>query len=372
MGRVALLVVALALTACSRPPVFLGARMPAGCTGEAAGSERCLGWMIDRILITMSFRPYDDARIAAYVEQVGNRVVRASGDRRTWTFRVLDSTEVQAFAGLSTTVYVNRGALALLRSEAELAAVLGHEIGHVLGGHLKENFEELGKDVGRSRLAESHANRYARDDEIQADEVAVLLLAKAGYDVRAVERMLRAFAATSPTDGDDAADHHPRWTERVARVQALAALHPGGTLEEQRFSTQIASLVVGEDPRGAAVVGAAAVFAHARVAIALPAFQQKFIEQRTIALKVDDRVVIDLRLIEPAIAQRFVAPPSRDTAYELVPAGRQALLITVKGPDAMNLARQMRASVRRPRDEELAQLRPTRIDLDAPRILWLP
>lgn len=373
MGRTELLVLAFALTsACARPPIVLGARMPSGCQGAAASSERCVGWILDRVLITTAFSEYDDADIAAYVAMVGRRLVRASGDRRAWTFRVLDSTEVQAFAGLSTTVYVNRGALALLRSEAELAAVLGHEIGHVLGGHLRENFDELGRDVARSQLAESHATRYARDDEIQADEVAVLLVAKAGYDPRAVERMLRAYAATSPTDGDDATDHHPQWTERVARVQALAALHPGGELGEPRFRSRIANLIVGDDPRAAAVVGSAAVFAHARVAVELPAFEQTIVEQRTIAIKVDARVVVDLRLIDPGVANGFRAPPAHDIAFELVPAGRYLLAISVKGPDAAAVAQRMRRSVRPPRPDELAQLRPRRIDLDAPRVLWLP
>jgi predicted Zn-dependent protease len=346
--------------------------MPAGCQGAAASSERCVGWVLDRVLITTAFSPYDDAGIATYVAMVGRRLVQASGDRRAWTFRVLDSTEVQAFAGLSTTVYVNRGALALLRSEAELAAVLGHEIGHVLGGHLRENFDELGKDLGRSPLAESHATRYARDDEIQADEVAVLLLVRAGYDPRAVERMLRAYAATSPTDGNDAGDHHPRWTERVARVQALAAVHPGGELGEPRFRARIANLIVGDDPRTAAIVGRAAVFAHAGVAVDLPAALQTIVDARTIALMVDARVVVDLRMIDPAIARTFRAPPAHDTAFELVPAGRRVLAISVKGPDAAALAHRMRRSVRPPRPDELAQLRPQRIDLDAPRVLWLP
>ena len=275
MGRVRVLGLALALAliapgCAKRPPMILGARMPASCGGAAASSEDCVGWLLDRLLLTTSFTPYRDPALAAYVARVGQRLVATTGDRRVWTFHVLDATEVQAFSGLATSVYLNRGALALLRDEAELAGVLGHEIGHVLGGHAHEAFEELGKDLARSPLTQSEEVRVARDDELQADETAVLLVSRAGYDPGGVERMLRAYAATSPADGDDPDDHHPGWTERIARVQALAAAHAGGERGEAAFRANVGRLVVGPDPRAGAVVGDAAVFAFAGLAVDLP------------------------------------------------------------------------------------------------------
>jgi hypothetical protein len=376
MGRIRVLGLALgiALSACTKhPPVILGARMPAGCTGDAATSERCIGWILDRLLMTTSFTPYRDRAIAEYVSTVGLRLVAASGDRRPWTFRVLDSTEVQAFAGITTTVYINRGALALLRDESELAGVLGHEIGHIQGGHMHEAFEELGNDVARSTLTDAEQVRAARDDEIQADETAVLLLARSGYDPRGVERMLRAYAATSPDDGDDPNDHHPRWTERIARVQALALQHPGGERGEVAFRTHVATLVVGTDPRTAAMVGDTAVFAHANLAVELPHRGKTSTSDGNLDLELDAKNAIDFRVINAEMAPWFPTQPDKDGAvFQVIVRGNVALAITAMGPDAVPLARALRASVRPPSAAELRAVTPKRVDLDAPRLLWLP
>lgn len=373
MGRLASVVLAVALTACVQRAVVFGERAPVGCAGSRINTEPCIAWVFDRLMLTIASHPYNDAEIAAYVSAVGERLVRASSDRRTWRFHVLDDTTVQAFAGLTTSVYINRGALVLLRSEAELAGVLGHEIGHVLGGHTSETVAGLGRrDVGHTAPFESQTLRYARDDEIQADEVAVLLLARAGYDARAVTTMLRAYAATSPTDGNDPTDNHPAWTERIARVQALAALHPGGELAERRFRERLTGLVVGDDPRVAALLGEVALFAHVGLALDLPAHRKAKLEAGAIDVELDADSILDLRVMNPEMAKLFPKQPSAGTATETIIAGKLALAISVHGPDAARRARELRALVRMPRDSELAQLRPTRVDLEAPRLLWLP
>lgn len=362
MGRVHVLAVALALTACSRtPPTLFGERLPSSCRGLNASVE-CTGWVFDRMLRLMQTR-YADARVAAYVDEIGRRVVRASGDRRTWRFIVLDGTEVQAFAGLGTTVYVHRGALAILRDEAELAAVLAHEVGHVLGNHARENFDEHRRTTVRD----------ARDDELQADELAVLLLARAGYDTRGVERMLRAYAVTSPEDGRDPADQHPPWRERIARVQDLATAYPGGRRDAARFRARLATLVVGRDPRTVSLVGGAAVFAHAGFAVDLPGNQGVELGGSEVVLRLGGDHGVGLRVLDPALARMFPVRPGGDhTAADVVITERAALAIVAHGPRAAALVKQLRARVRSPRPPELASLHPTLADLDAPRMLWLP
>jgi len=374
MGRVPALALVVALTtACTkRPPMILGAPMPPGCSGKAVESERCIGWILDRILIKAAFTPYRDRDVGAYVAEVGRRLVVASGDKRPWTFRVLDGTEVQAFAGMSTVVYIQRGALALLRDESELAGVLGHEIGHVLGGHTHETFEELAKDLATNPMSQSEQVRAARDDEIQADETAVLLAAKAGYDPHGVERMLRAYAATAPDDGQDKDDTHPAWLERVARVQALAAAQPSGERFEARFRAGMASLVVGRDPRNGALVDTAAVFSAANVAVDLPRAARLEIEQSSITAKLDADNVIDLRLVDAHLAPYLAMDKDDDVFTIYTVRGPVALAISSKGVSGHAQAAQLLAAVRAPTSAELARITPARVDLAAPRLLWLP
>src|SRR4029078_1386260 len=79
---------------------------------------------------------YDDQQIAAYVNEVGQRAAKASQrPELTYTFTVLDSDEINAFTTGGGYVYITRGIMNYLNNEAELEAVLGHEIGHVCARH---------------------------------------------------------------------------------------------------------------------------------------------------------------------------------------------------------------------------------------------
>lgn len=372
MGRAAVLAVALALTACAKqPPVVLGARMPAGCT-KASRSERCFGWLFDRILMTFSFRPYRDPQVHAYVASIGARLAAANGDRRRWTFRVLDDDAPQAYAGFNATIYITRGALAVLRDEAELAAVIAHEMGHTIAGHHREAIAEMTRDVGETEIQRWRDLRYARDDEIQADERAVVFLARAGYDAQAVERMLRAVAGRDDEADDDASDdRHPVWRERIARAAAHAAHYHGGERATRRYGARLASLVVGEDTRTAAVLGTAVVFAHANIAFDLPRDAKAFAIRGMVMFVLPGEIVGTAQLIDRALATAITNDDSH-TEVELV--GDRALAITIvkdaKVPHPDAIARALMASHRAPRTDELARLHPLRFDPTRPRVIW--
>jgi predicted Zn-dependent protease len=153
----------IALSACGAAPrhappvIVLGVEVPAQCQRTDSLSvndndfERCMGFAMDRVLMAATFRSYDDAALTAYVTSVGERLVAASGKPIAVTFRVIDDPDPEAFANLGGTIYVARGALARLRDEAELAALLGHEIGHELAGHMREALFELFRGAERSR-----------------------------------------------------------------------------------------------------------------------------------------------------------------------------------------------------------------------------
>lgn len=385
MARALALAVA-GLIACGAAPKtppkstdFLGEQIPKNCRHEEE-TEECVGFWLDGVLRLLGQRTYDDAAIARYVSSVGNRLARAARDHRPWKFRVLDDPEVQAFVILGSTVYIYRGTLAILRSEAELAAVLAHEMGHLRGGHSREKWDELSRSVERSQIEQSMQHKYERDDEIQADETAVLLLVRAGYDPRAVETMLRAIGGTTRYDAEEDPDAvHPWWPERIARTQAAVRasrelMTTGGERGEDRYRTRVASLIVGPDPRRISLLGHTVVFATTNAALDLPPFERSELDEDTLELTFPDGGKVRLMAASSELAQLMAAMAKDDKRVLEVhhENGREAITISVTDtPHAADLARALRGSIREPRPAELARLTPTRVDLSAPRKLWL-
>ncbi len=316
---------------------------------------------VDKVMVTSGqWAEVDDADVRAYVRSVGMRLVRAAGDRREWRFRVVDDPEVQGQASAGTNVYITRGAIARLRDEAELAGLLGHEIGHVLAGHAHDAVVEDMRDL----VVETHDRD--RDDEIQADELSVLLAAKAGYDPRAVETMLRALAAGDPP-GDETSIHPP-WPQRLIRVRALAAQLPaGGERNPAAFASHVKSLVVGDDPRVAVMQGRTIVLARIGMAIDLPPGSTGAVAEGTVVAAVAGSGVI----IKPVTRElaRYTKPerePAKLTIVRLAPTG--AVIIGVVGPDPV--ATLGKLSLRAPRASELAAIHPQLINPWGPRDLF--
>jgi predicted Zn-dependent protease len=163
--------------------------------------ERKLGEQVS-LRLRQEFGVYQDKEIARYVSLVGSVVAQGSS-RPTldWQFIVLDTDGVNAFASPGGLVHITRGALGLIKNEAELAGVLGHEITHVTAKHTvrsiqKNKLVSLGaNEVGGSggltqtvlsRLAEAAYkgvvnNAFDRDDEMESDKTGIALANKAGY-----------------------------------------------------------------------------------------------------------------------------------------------------------------------------------------------
>ncbi len=147
---------------------------------------------------------YHDQEWQAYVDRIGQRLLAATPDAgKKYHFFVLDATSVNAMAFPDAYIFVNRGLIAYLRSEDELAAVIGHEIGHVVGRHAKRSnsMARMGDIAGfigsiltgtgairdLSNTATSTAvSGYRREFELEADELGGEYLAKAGYNPLAI------------------------------------------------------------------------------------------------------------------------------------------------------------------------------------------
>ncbi len=225
---------------------------------------------------------YGDSTVQRYVDSVGQRLGSVSHlPTLTWHFRVLDSPVVNAFAIPGGYIYITRGILAYLASEAQLAGVLGHEIGHVTARHSAQQITRsqiagLGLLVGTlfvsslrpySGLAQQGLGllflKYSRDNESQADELGVGYAAKANYDPREIpptyatlkrigERQgssLPTFLSTHPDPGD-----REIRTSQLAQA-AVAGARRGLTIAAPKYRGHIEGIVFGDDPRAGYFVG---------------------------------------------------------------------------------------------------------------------
>jgi predicted Zn-dependent protease len=193
---------------------------------------------------------YGDEKLARWLNGIG-RSLAASADRPDvpFTFAVLDSPAVNAFSTPSGAVLVTRGLLALANSDADVAGVLGHEIGHVLDRDTAEAappttlqarllgiWARLAEPSGIVRRLAGPDRRFSQNQEFDADALAISLAAAAGYDPRALPQLLERLdkAGVAPT-GQPAGqaftgtfrDSHPLTMERVDRARRLADDRPG-------------------------------------------------------------------------------------------------------------------------------------------------
>lgn len=167
-----------------------------------------------------------------YVRTVGQRVAKGAGLGEKCTFTLVNSDVVNAFAVPGCYIYITRGLLAVVGSEAELASVLGHELGHIVARHAqRQERGSLWRTLGviavsltgserltefAGRAAQFFGLRYSRKQEYEADDLGVNYLRKAGYDVYAAAQMLedlkRQEAFLIATQSRDTARSLPEWT----------------------------------------------------------------------------------------------------------------------------------------------------------------
>lgn len=205
-----------------------------------------------------------------------------------YKFFVLDSDVVNAFALPGGYVYVTRGLLALANSEAELAAVLAHEIGHITGRHSAERYSRgvltsLGAAVIAAALdspaaaqaagigSDLYIKSYSRGQEHEADGLGVRYLQRAGYDPRAMASFLQnlqrnealenTLAGRTPQGGGASYfSTHPQTADRVAQVQALAAQAMDGSATNDgrdSYLRALDGLIYGDSPQHGYVRGTA-------------------------------------------------------------------------------------------------------------------
>jgi predicted Zn-dependent protease len=219
--------------------------------------ERTIGADVS-VKLRQRFGVVQDPAVHKYVALVGTVLTRQS-DRAAldWTFIVLDTDGVNAFASPGGFVHITRGALGLIRNEAELAGVLGHEIGHVTRKHTlnalrKSNAVKLGAEQAgsRSTVVAAYANAvytnvienaYDRGDEMDADVQAVALAQKAGYQPGVLADFLGRLAERNKgqSEPNGLFASHPETTERMTRIGREAAKSRSAALVAARYASNV-------------------------------------------------------------------------------------------------------------------------------------
>lgn len=201
-------------------------------------------------LINESGGRHQDAALTAYVNEVGQKIAKVS-DRPDlpYEFVVVNDTSLNAWALPGGKIAINIGLLALLENEAELAAILGHEIAHAAARHTAERWERYtvkpSLDLMQTMLNPTYAmvvatdlpeeimeSKYSRDAEHEADHYGMEYMARAGYDVASantVHEKLRDAADSDPYEEtmiDSFFNTHPDSENRVAKNKQHSIVYP--------------------------------------------------------------------------------------------------------------------------------------------------
>jgi len=291
------LLAALVLTSCSslevqgvKPsPADIPAAAPKTLGVEAANAEH-------RRMVALFGGEYHDARVERYLNDVLVKLANAA-DRPGEPYKVtiLNSPVVNAFALPPNNLYVTRGLLALANDASEAAAVMAHEIAHITARHAMQRAEQEKRAAVISQAASVIQSRqkgeeveasakqsfasFSRQQELEADEIGIKNIARAGYDPYGATRFLvslgrfssfrAALIGQSSSDKPDLLATHPSTPERVAQATLVARQigAPGiGTTDRAAYLSAINGLIFGDDPAEGSIRGRH--FIHPRLGFA--------------------------------------------------------------------------------------------------------
>lgn len=195
--------------------------------------ERQLGEQIHRNLLNQGMRLHRGSTLNRYVDRIGQRLVDAGAKRRrvAYRFQVVEDSRVNAFATMGGRVYVTTGLIKVADNEAQLASVIGHEIGHIDRKHLVKQIRKTMVAQGlttaitgsnRSQVANIGVNLLvsrpqSRSDEYDADREGLRILRSAGYATSAMPAFMRKLVSSRSTP--TFLSTHPAVPDRIVRLE---------------------------------------------------------------------------------------------------------------------------------------------------------
>lgn len=303
---------ALALAGASYQPLLANANKAPATTAPAtprvqsiSASDKKLGAEAHPSLLA-EFGGAMTGSQATYVETIGKNISVHSGlsnARNDFTVTLLNSSVNNALAIPGGYVYVTRQLVALMNNEAELAGVLGHEVGHVAARHAKKRQSAatqnallgvlgqvlLGAALGDSPIGQIGQKvisqgsqlltlKFSRSQENEADTLGLAYLKRAGYDPQAMATVLQSLANQNALDArlmgtanrvPEWASTHPDPASRVRTVMAQAGASTGRT-NRDAFLTGISGLIYGDDPKQGIVEGRTFLHPDMRLTFSAP------------------------------------------------------------------------------------------------------
>jgi predicted Zn-dependent protease len=283
----------------------------AACATNPATGKRQLSFMSEEQEIRMGqemdgevqreMGVYRDQALQKYIEDIGMKLARQSQrPNLPWHFTIVDSAAVNAFALPGGYIYITRGILPYLNNEAQLAGVLGHEIGHVAARHAAQQYTRsaatsVGVLIGSifvpgvrpfSDLAQGGLSvmflKYSRENEVQADALGAEYAAAGGWDPAQVPEFLTTLARIDEVSDRSGTPNwlqtHPQPENRVERVQATVTKvrgegggnTPALAVNRDDYLKHIDGMIFGDNPEEGIVRGNEFVHPSLRFAVTFP------------------------------------------------------------------------------------------------------
>jgi beta-barrel assembly-enhancing protease len=195
--------------------------------------EASLGAQTNQALLNDKVKLYQNPAVTNYINQIGQRLARNSARPNIkYTFQVVDDDAINAFATMGGYVYINTGTIKAADNEAQLAGVIGHEIGHITGRHSIQHIKQAAIAQGASSLLSVDRNQIvqmgvqlaltlpnSRQDEYDADRRGLTTMIQSGYAPTAMPEFMKKLMRGN--SAPEFLSSHPAVGERVANLQRM-------------------------------------------------------------------------------------------------------------------------------------------------------
>lgn len=300
---------------------------------------------------------YDDPELQRYVNEIGQNLARNSHrPNLPWSFTIVDSPAVNAFALPGGYIYLTRGLMAYIDDEAELAGVLGHEIAHVTARHAAQAYTRQAQagigltilsifvpstqpftDLGAAGLSVLFL-KHGREQELEADRLGVEYGSGAGYDPAGVPRFLNTLArvsAMSERGVPNWLSTHPDPGSRVVKAEPIAgqfASDDAKRVNRDQYLDRIRGLVFGDSPKDGIVRGNEFLHPLLRIGITFPeGWELTNAEQAVMAQEPGTRHFMVLQEVEMPVQPVARGQASQSVGDLAIRAMREAGYTAVDG-----------------------------------------